>query len=164
MANSYHSIIEPIIHTATRMEVLSNRYLFRPVGMNIASIKILELINKKKSTTSKEIMELIGGTKSNISQRLNSLEKKGLIRAHKNIFGDKRKTLIKLTLTGKRKLQEMKKHLDKTKLELEANFSKEEIKKHFAFFNKLNKLIELKEAEFSKGLIKTPLSKKLFLK
>ncbi len=163
MANSHYSIIEPVIYTASRLEVISNRYLFGPIGMNITSIKILGLINKKKAITPKDIMELIGGTKSNISQRLDFLEKKGFIKTRKNTFSDKRKTLIALTPLGKKKLREMKSHLKKTSLELESNFSEEEIQQHFTFFNKLNKLIETKEKEFSKGLIKTPLSKKLFL-
>jgi len=163
MANSHYSIIEPVIYTASRLEVISNRYLFGPIGMNITSIKILGLINKKKAITPKDIMELIGGTKSNISQRLDFLEKKGFVKTRKNTFSDKRKTLIALTPLGKKKLREMKSHLKKTSLELESNFSEEEIQQHFTFFNKLNKLIETKEKEFSKGLIKTPLSKKLFL-
>ena len=62
MANSYYSIIEPIIFTASRMEVTANRYIFGPIGMNIPSVKIMGLLCRKKIMTPKEIMELIGGT------------------------------------------------------------------------------------------------------
>lgn len=88
-----------------------------------------------------EILELTGGTKSNISQRLDFLEKKGYIKTQKNTAGDKRKMSVKLTLTGKKKLSEMQKHISKVKLKLEANFTKKEIANHYAFFNKLNKII-----------------------
>ena len=150
MANSYYSIIEPIIFTASRMEVIANRYLFRPIGMNISSVKILNLLCRKKIMTPREIMELAGGTKSNISQRLDALEKKGYIKTQKNIFNDKRKISVKLTLFGEKKLQEIKDNIKKVKLELESNFSRKEINQHFAFFDKLDKIINLKEKSFSK--------------
>jgi DNA-binding MarR family transcriptional regulator len=150
MANSYYSIIEPIIYTASKLEAISNRYLFRPIGMNVSSVKLLGLLCKRKIMAPKEIMELIGGTKSNISQRLDFLEKKGYIKTHKNTSSDKRKLSVKLTPSGKRKLGELKKHLEKVKLELESNFNKHEIAQHFAFFNKLNNIINSKEKDFPK--------------
>ena len=145
MANSYYSIIEPIVYTASRLEFIANQYFFRPIGMNISSVKILELLHKKKILTPKEIMELAGCTKSNISQRLNFLEKKGFVQTKKNLFDDKRKLSVKLTPAGKEKLQELKKRFDKIKLKLESHFSQKEIERHFEFFNKLNELISLKE-------------------
>lgn len=102
----------------------------------------------------KEIMKLVGGTKSNISQRLDYLEKKGYVKIYKNMTGDKRKSSVKLTAAGKEKLQEIKSHFKKVKLELESNFSQEEIERHFAFFNKLNKIIDFKEKEFSQCKLK----------
>ena len=107
--------------------------------------------------TPKQIIELIGGTKSNISQRLNSLEKKGYIKMRKSTGKDKRMLFVELSPLGRKKLQEMKKHLNKVKLELESNFIREEIQKHFAFFDKLNKLVDSREKKFSQ-------CKKLFCK
>jgi DNA-binding MarR family transcriptional regulator len=150
MTNSYHSIIEPIIFTASRLEAIADHCIFRPIGINISSVKIMGLLCHKKTMTPKEILELAGGTKSNISQRLNFLEKKGYIETHKNTFDDKRKLSIQLTQAGKAKLQEMKKHLKKVKLELESNFTKKEIEQHFAFFNKLNKIVGSQKTDFSK--------------
>jgi DNA-binding MarR family transcriptional regulator len=150
MADSYHSIIEPIIFTASRLEAIADRCLFRPIGINISSVKIMGLLCHKKTMTPKEILELAGGTKSNISQRLNFLEKKGYIKTQKNTFDDKRKLSIKITPTGKAKLKEMHKHIHKVKLELESNFTKKEIEQHFAFFNKLNKIVSAEKKDFSK--------------
>jgi DNA-binding MarR family transcriptional regulator len=149
MANSYYSIIEPILFTASRLEVIANRCIFRPIGMNISSVKIMSLLCRKKSMTPKEIMQLVGGTKSNISQRLDSLEKKGYIQTRKNTFDDGRKLSVELTEAGEEKLQEIKNHFRKVKLELESNFTREEIEKHFEFFNKLNRLVDLKEKDLS---------------
>jgi DNA-binding MarR family transcriptional regulator len=150
MANAYYSIIEPIIFTASRLEVIANRSLFRPIGMNISSVKILNLLCKKKLMTPKEIMQLAGGTKSNISQRLDSLEKRGYIKTQKNIFDDKRKMSVKLTLAGRKKLQEIKDKFEQVKLGLEANFDRKEILQHFAFFDKLNKIIDSEEKNLTK--------------
>lgn len=141
MTDSYHSIIEPIIFTASRLEAIADRCIFRPIGINISSVKIMGLLCHKKIMTPREILELAGGTKSNLSQRLNFLEKNGYIKTQKNTFADKRKMSIQLTLAGKKKLTEMQKHIHKVKLKLESNFTKKEIESHYAFFNKLNKLI-----------------------
>jgi len=149
MANSYYSIVEPIIFTASRMEVIANRYIFGPIGMNIPSVKIMGLLCRKKIMTPKEIMKLIGGTKSNISQRLDSLEKKRYIKMHKDSIDDKRKVFVELTTLGKNKLKELKNQLRKVKLELESNFTRKEIQQHFAFFKKLNNLVDLNEKRFS---------------
>lgn len=141
MTDSYHSIIEPIIFTASRLEAIADKCLFRPIGINLSSVKIMGLLSHRQLMTPTEILELAGGTKSNISQRLTFLEKKGYIKTQKNTSGDKRKISVELTLTGKSKLREMQKHIRKVKLELESKFTKKEIANHYAFFNKLNKLI-----------------------
>lgn len=99
--------------------------------------------------TPKEIMKLVGGTKSNISQRIDSLEKRGYIETHKHAFDDGRKMSVKLTIAGKEKIQEIKNHFKKVKLELESKFSQEEIRQHFEFFNKLNEIIDSEEKRFS---------------
>jgi len=157
MANSCYSIIEPIIFTASRLEVIANRHLFMPIEMNISSVKIMGLLCRRKIMTPKQIMELAGGTKSNISQRLDSLEKRGYVEMRKNTGKDKRKVLVKLSPLGRKKLMEVQKKLKKVKLELESNFTREEIQKHFAFFDKLNKLVDFNEKKFSQ-------CKKLFCK
>jgi len=154
MANSYYSIIEPIIFTASRLEAIANRYIFSPIEMNISSVKIMGILCRKKIMTPKEIMEFVGGTKSNISQRLDSLEKKGYIKTHKNKINDKRKVLVELTALGRDKLKDLKSQLRKVKLELESNFTKKEIDQHFAFFKKLDTLVDISEKRFSEGKCK----------
>jgi len=151
MDKSYISIIEPIVFTASRLEVIANRYLFGPLEMTISSVKILRLLERKTKLTATEILEEIGGTKSNISQRLELLEKRGYIKkCHEKIQADKRKVSIELTQAGRKKLLKLYQHIKKTKLELEANFSKREIAQHYAFFKKLNELIEIKEEDFAR--------------
>ena len=82
MEKSYYSIIEPIILTASQLEDFSNKYLFGPLGLTISSMKILLILNRKGKLTAKEIVKNVGGKKSNISQRLYLLEKKGYIKKY----------------------------------------------------------------------------------
>lgn len=88
--------------TASRLEVIANRHLFGPLKMTISSMKILRLLEKMDQLTPKEIMENIGGTKSNISQRLDLLEKRGYITKDNKKSDDKRKVYVRLTVTGKK--------------------------------------------------------------
>ena len=145
MAHSYFSIIEPIIFTASRLEAIANRRFFRPIGLNISSVKIMSLLLRKRSMSAKEIMELVGGTKSNLSQRLDFLEKRGYVETFKNSAGDKRLLLVRLTPQGKKKLNETQKQFRKVKLQIESLFTQKEIKQHFAFFDKLNKFVDSKK-------------------
>lgn len=149
MNKSYYSIVEPVIFTASRLEVLSNRYLFGPMEMTVASVKILRLLDKHKKLTPKEILEKVGGTKSNISQRLELLQERGYIKKNHADSDDKRSVFIEISLDGKKKIVELCKHLKKVKLEFESNFKKEEIEQHYIFFKKLNKLIDAKGKEFA---------------
>ena len=145
--NAYYSIIEPIMMTASRIEAVANRLFFHPLGTNISNLKILHIVCHKPGISPKEILFLFGGTKSNLSQRLGVLEKKKLIIIKKNINGDKRKISIKLTSQGTEKLKAIKVRINEIKADLESNFSSQEIDRHFAFFIKLNYLLDKKEGK-----------------
>lgn len=151
MEKTYYSIIEPIIMTAAQLEDFSNKYLFGPLSLTVSSMKILLILNRKGRLTAKEIIKNASGKKSNISQRLNLLEKKGyIVRYKKRNMKDKREFFIELTAEGKKKVKILYKHIGKFKLEFEENFSQKEIEQHFAFFKKLSGIIELKDQEFAK--------------
>lgn len=147
--NAYYSIVEPIIMTAARMEVIANRLFFHSLDISVANVKILHVLCHQPDITPKEILELVGGTKSNISQRLDALEKKGLIIMKRQADHDKRKVQVQLTDQGKKKLQAIKVHIGKIKKELESHFTQKEIQQHFVFFKKLNRLLDSKDKNFS---------------
>lgn len=151
MEKAYYSIIEPIILTASKLEVFSNKYLFGPLELTVSSMKILLILKRKGRQTAKEILRNVGGTKSNISQRLNLLEKKGYIKKYQmEDMKDGREIFIELTPNGKKKVAILYKHIKKFKLEFESTFSSQEISQHSAFFRKLSRLIEIREQQFSK--------------
>ncbi len=149
------TISESIIHAAMRLENIANKHIFSHLGMTSASIKIMFVLKKCPAyNTPTKILEAIGGTRSNISQRLDFLEKKGFItRKHQELDSDKRKVNIMLTSQGKAKLMEAEKWLEKANMYLEKYFTQEELASHFAFFQKLNEALDAEEENKSCRII-----------
>jgi DNA-binding MarR family transcriptional regulator len=141
------NISDSIIRTAMQLESIANRHIFSHIDMTSASIKIMCVLSKCPTcNTPTKILELIGGTRSNISQRLDYLEKNGLItRKHATAESDKRKVSVLLTAKGKRKLLEAEGLIQKANMYLEKHFTQDELAAHFAFFKKLNELLDAAE-------------------
>jgi DNA-binding MarR family transcriptional regulator len=146
-----NAIVYPIIYTATRLEAITNRFVFGPMGTTAASMKILGLLHANGPLTPRKIMELGGGTKSNVSQRLANLEKNGFIaRDGAKNPKDKRQVIVRLTVLGVDQIGKIKARLKKSRLCLAKNFSREEIGQHVEFFKKINRLIDQEEKDLKK--------------
>lgn len=101
-----------------------------------------------------ELLKFSGGTKSNMSQRLNFLEKQSLIkRALPGEGEDNRKVFITLTTAGKNLVKTVQLKMQKAKLKLEDHFTAQEIVNHFAFIEKLNSFLD-ENAKQIPGLFK----------
>lgn len=135
-------VTSPIVFTAARMEALANRYFFEPLGLTSSTVRILILLRFHGAMNSSEILKKIGGTKSNISQRIRILDKKNLIMRLGNRNNDKR--IVKLSITKKgidvldKILDDFKKH----SLCLKKNFSPQEINNFINLFKKLNNILD----------------------
>lgn len=139
-------ITSPIVLTSARLEAIADRFVFIPMETSLASMRILRILDQNSELTPKRIGELSGGTKSNVSQRLNNLEKKGYIkRSYALVKGDKRKIIVEITKEGRKQLEFITKRLEKAQLHLIKHFSKKEIKQHLEFFKKINSIIDLEE-------------------
>lgn len=146
-----HAITHPIVYTAARLEAIANRFVFGPMGATAASMKILGLLRQNGALTARRIVELGGGTKSNVSQRLDYLEKKKYIARVQDVFAaDKRKVLVKLTRTGKEQLVEVRKRMKKAQICLAKCFTEKEIRQHVKFFEKINRIIDKEEKNLGK--------------
>lgn len=137
---------EPLVLTAARLELIANRYFFAPLGMSFATVRIIHLLTKKGTLTPSELLQKIGGTKSNISQRLNLLEKEGFIR-RTYASNDLDKRIVKVTLTpqGKVKMKAIEASSRKAKIELTKQFSPKELAEFKQFITKLNKILDQAE-------------------
>lgn len=144
-------ITKPIIFTSARLEAIGDKFVFLPMGTSLAAIRILRLLEQEGELMPKRIMELSGGTKSNVSQRLKHLEEKKYIqRTYAAFAEDKRKVVVKITREGKTQLQKVDKRLSKAQMKLKGYFSQKEIENHLNFFAKMNKLIDNEEKNLEK--------------
>ncbi|EKE18857.1 MAG: hypothetical protein ACD_9C00212G0003 [uncultured bacterium] len=151
ISNSSSSHVEPIICLAHRFESIANKYVFGPMGLSGASMKILKLLKLHGSLTSSNLVEMTNATKSNISQRLSFLEKeKYIIKTYASDNQDKRKVIIELTESGKEMISDLEKRFKKAHISFEKKFTKQEIANHKAFFKKLNSILDNGESELEK--------------
>jgi DNA-binding MarR family transcriptional regulator len=147
MPNKEHSITDPIIVTASRLEAVANRYVFHPLGTSSTSMKIMHILDIKKTVAPGKLLEYVGGTKANISQHLKALEKIGFIeRRYESDKNDRRKVAVSFSAKGRRHFQkihgEIHRRMRKAHLVLEDRFSAREIKQHCKFFKKLNEILD----------------------
>jgi len=140
---------EDFIFIGEKIESMANKCIFHPMGLTLSSMRILGYLHHKKVTTAKELILLTGKSKSNITQRLNTLEKNGLITRDKSVSGkDKRETFLKITSLGKTRVKKAIKEIEKFHLSKEKVFSKKEIITHIKFMKKLITFLDEQEAEF----------------
>jgi DNA-binding MarR family transcriptional regulator len=141
---------EDFIFIGEKIESMANKYVFGPMHMTLSSMRILGYINGKKITTAKELILLTGKSKSNITQRLNILEKNNLItRAKKNAHKDKRETFIKITPQGKSKVKQAFKKIEQFHISKEQFFTKKEIESHIKFMKKLSFFLDKEESKLN---------------
>ena len=140
---------EDFIFIGEKIESMANKCIFHPMGLSLSSMRILGYLHNKKVTTAKELILLTGKSKSNITQRLNILEKNGLITRSKSISSkDKRETILKITDLGKTQVKKAMKEIEKFHLANEKIFSKKEIITHIKFMKKLMTFLDEQEVKF----------------
>jgi DNA-binding MarR family transcriptional regulator len=142
------NIIHEIFCISARIALISNRYIFEPLNLTMSTVKILGLLDGDKELHPTEILNFFGSSKSNITQRLNLLEREGLIGRIYKDEKDKRKAKIRLTVKGRKKIEEIKTQAGKKAINFDKNFSAEERKRIYNFFNKLKLILDNTEKEF----------------
>ncbi|KKP68831.1 MAG: hypothetical protein UR66_C0003G0096 [Candidatus Moranbacteria bacterium GW2011_GWE1_35_17] len=139
---------EDFIFIGEKIESMANKCIFHPMGLSLSSMRILSYLHNKKVTTAKELLILTGKSKSNITQRLNILEKNGLITRDKSLQSkDRRETLLKITSLGKSRVKEAFNKVEKFHLSKEKYFTKKEIEEHIKFMHKLTIFLNKEEAK-----------------
>jgi DNA-binding MarR family transcriptional regulator len=150
-------VIAPIFCAWSRIESLGNRFIFDRIGMSPAAFKILTFIARKHIATPSDMLTELGGTKSNLSQRLASLERKGLISREGHAHSDDRRRIpFSITETGKHELRQTLLIAKKAGLSFKDEFTEEELKHHTAFFTKLAHILDQKEQRLEAYFKKNP--------
>lgn len=135
-----------IVSTARRLTAVAEECVFKPIKLSHTSVRIMDILRHRKSASFNEIVEIMGESKSNVSQRINTLVKQRLL---KKVFGsdpkDKRKSEISLTAQGVKKMEEIERKMKRAQVHLGKIFSRRELHNHFAFFEKINRVLDEKE-------------------
>ncbi|NTW15781.1 MAG: MarR family transcriptional regulator [Candidatus Moranbacteria bacterium] len=155
-------VLSPILHAAERIERISDRLVFEPMNLSFSAFKILRLLSGFGPMSPGDMLGMLSGTKSNLSQRLATLEKYGFVNRTPSPAGkDRRYTIFAITPLGKRKLRDVQERAEKEGLRLSQLFSKSEIDGHVAFFRKLLTLLSRTDEEGCPGCdTKRPSAKK----
>ena len=131
-----------------KMESIADRFIYRPMKLSSINAKILFIASRRQAVTPGELMQLTNSSKSNISQRLNVLEKEGLVkRHHASTARDGRVMEIMITEHGREKLREINKYLTKAKICLDKRFTQEELRANIAFLQKLLDFLSAQEKQ-----------------
>lgn len=136
--------------TALRLESIADHLVFKPMKLTSASFRILRVLDKFGEMTPSEIINYLGGTKSNITQRLYHLNRSGLIKLRKPDTGDQRKIIASLTPHGIDSLKQVLKSFTVSQVGAENFFTPSELKNLSNFLIKLNKGLDLHEDKLLK--------------
>ncbi|MFA6458141.1 MAG: MarR family transcriptional regulator [Patescibacteria group bacterium] len=140
------ALSEIIIMTSTRLRAIANRCVFRESKITGTQFRILRLLMLRDQQQPTEVLKLVGGTKSNVSQRIKSLEKQGfVVRSAHQAGVDRRNVYIAITASGRKLVEGLMQRFHKAAKSLENQFSQKEVAAQFDFFKKLNQLLDENE-------------------
>lgn len=136
-------VFKHIVMTAARLETFANKHFLEVFNLKLASLKILYVLSQHSAVTPAQLVKELACTKSNITQRLNVLEKNGLVqRISSSRSKDKRKVGIGITALGKEKLLEAMRTVSEKGIGFEKKFSPAEILACHSFLGKINDLLD----------------------
>lgn len=139
-----------LVFTAMRLEMMADRFMFKPLGLTTASFRILMLLDNLGSQTPSEIIDLIGSTKSNVTQRLNFLDRQGFIKLKRKANADKRRVSVTITALGLKQINAARQLFKKHNLHIENYFSDKEMKDFLCLLRKLNQGLDKCEINIKK--------------
>ena len=131
------ALVEQIVIVSYMLESIAHKTVLEPLGLTMTGYKILHILNENGSMAISEIITCLGASKSNISQRLDYLEKNGFVERTAVVGGDKRQVMIVITSKGGEKFGDAKNILKKEWIKLEEIFTAKEIGEMSGFMNKM---------------------------
>lgn len=120
-------LIIQLIKLAHRLEDTAERCFFAPHGLTMPAGRILMVLGRLGQASPSVLMKLVECTKSNLSQRLATLEKAGLVLHQKpKQENDQRHVTIVLTDKGRERANALIKQFDTAIAELEDSIPKQD--------------------------------------
>ncbi len=145
-----HRLAGWLVFTAMRLEALADRYMFKPLGLTTASFRILMMLAKAGPQAPSEIIEILGGTKSNATQRLNWLSRRGWIKLTHKEGEDKRRASARITALGRQQVAKASRLFKDNDLHIEKYFSNKEMNDFMLLIRKLNLGLDQCEVSIAK--------------
>ncbi len=145
-----HKLAAWLVFTAMRLESIAESNIMKPMGLSASSFRILVALQNLGPQTPSELIETLGSSKSNLTQRLSWLEKKSLVSLKRNKKGDRRKVSVKLTIAGKKKLATTAKLIKEKNLEIEKYFNKNEAQLLLKLLRHINTCLDNKQINVNK--------------
>lgn len=133
-----HRLAGALVYAAMRMERMADNAIFQPLHLTTASFRILMILKEMGPQSPSSIIDVLGGTKSNITQRLNYLVKKELVILSHGTECDKRRSSATITDLGISKIRDAYKLLKKEDLQIENYFTIKEMQDFLRLLRKLN--------------------------
>lgn len=138
------SIIVRLIKLAHQLEEAAERHFFAPYGLTMPTGRILMVLGELGQATPTELIKIVECTKSNLSQRLMTLEKAHLIRHQKPASdSDQRHTTILLTEKGQQQAGRLRKEFEKQIRGIESSIPQKDWEGALNVLDTLNKKIDL---------------------
>jgi DNA-binding MarR family transcriptional regulator len=139
--------------TALRLEMLADRFIFKPLDLTAASFRILAILGKCGQLSPTDLLAYLSSTKSNITQRLNFLQRCGWIETERVLQGDRRKVTVMISSAGREKLTQVQASFVKHNLQLEKFFTVTELANFKAFIVKLNQSLDSCQSKLESNLM-----------
>lgn len=121
-----NSLVSRIVGVAGRIEQYANRTMFEPMGLSFSSARILLLVARGLCAPM-DIQNELHVTKSNVSQRLSFLKKKGMLTRATDSVGDRRFRKVTLTDFGLQKVKEIHDAIASCSLEIEKTMNANDV-------------------------------------
>lgn len=108
-----------LICLSHRLESVADRYFFAPNGLSMTTGRILMCLHHSEGKTPTELTHDMGSKKSNMTQRIASLKKLGLVELKESNQKDRRSVNVVLTEAGEKLAQKIENVFEKHIQELE---------------------------------------------
>jgi DNA-binding MarR family transcriptional regulator len=118
-----HRLAGVLVYTAMRMERMADNSIFKPLNLTTASFRILMVLQEAGSQSPSDIIDALGGTKSNVTQRLNYLTKKKLVILTHGAEKDKRRSSAVISDLGSKLVKDAYKLFKEKDLHIEKYFT-----------------------------------------
>lgn len=147
-----HQLAGWLVFSAMRLESLADKSIFKPIGLTAATFRILMTLDSLGSQSPSDFIEILGSSKSNLTQRLTWLAKKKLITFSRHTSSDKRRSLAKITNLGRRQLEATCLLVKKNNLHIENYFDNKEAQEFLRLLRKLNQGLDQCQLHINKSI------------